>query len=47
VESVSFLQQGQTNVPDVQERNLMEVQAMILVAVDIATRLFFSLIITD
>jgi len=41
VELVSFLQQGQTNVPDVQEMNLMEVQAMIPVAVDIATKSFF------
>jgi hypothetical protein len=41
VELVSFPQPGQTNVPDVQEMNLMEVKVMILVAVDIATKSFF------
>jgi hypothetical protein len=41
VELVSFPQQGQTSVPDVQEMNLMEVQVMILVAADIATKSFF------
>jgi len=41
VELVSFPQQGQTNVPDVQEMNLMEVQAMILVAVGTVTKSFF------
>jgi len=41
VELVSFPQQGQTNVPDVQEMNLMEVKAMTLVAVGIATKSFF------
>jgi len=42
VELVSFPLQVQINVPDVQERNLMGVQAMILVVVDIATSLFFN-----
>jgi hypothetical protein len=41
VELVSFHQLEQTNVPDVQEMNLMEVKVMILVAVDIATKSFF------
>jgi hypothetical protein len=41
VESVFSPQPEQTNVLDVQEMNLMEVQAMILVAVDIATKSFF------
>jgi hypothetical protein len=41
VELASFPQQGQTNVPDVPEMNLMEVQVMILVAVDIVTKSFF------
>jgi hypothetical protein len=41
VELVSSPQLGQTNVPDVQEMNLMEVKVMILVAVDIATKSFF------
>jgi hypothetical protein len=41
VELVSFPQLVQTNVPDVQEMNLMEVKVMILVAVDIATESFF------
>jgi hypothetical protein len=42
VELVSFLQQAQTNVPDVQEMNLREVQCMILVVVGIATSPFFN-----
>jgi hypothetical protein len=45
VELVSFPQQGQTNVPDVQEVNHKEAQVMILVAVDIATKSFFLLIL--
>jgi hypothetical protein len=44
VELVSSLQPEQTNVPDVQEMNLMEVKVMILVAVDIATKSFFLII---
>jgi hypothetical protein len=42
VELVSFPQQVQINVPDAQETNLMEVQAMILVVADIATSPFFN-----
>jgi len=41
VELVSSPRPEQTNVPDVQEMNLMEVKVMILVAVDIATKSFF------
>jgi hypothetical protein len=41
VELVSFLQWGQTNVPDVMEKNHKDMEVMIPVVVDIAINSFF------